>query len=189
MSTIADHLLAIRASKKLLQKDVAARAGITATALSAYEKGQREPSLPALIKLAEIYGVSLDWLCGLDTKQEAIESLGQATKADVIRWLTNLCESGLPVSVQASTFDYSNSPEFLDRYGSLFAVDRHNGVTIRLSGDWLNAFSAKYERLLSLYMSNDIDSEMLDAWKSKKISECAEDNANAAETIVPSEEA
>ena len=48
----------------LRQPFVADEAGITQQQLSAYEKGETLPSILSLVKLADLYDVSLDYLVG-----------------------------------------------------------------------------------------------------------------------------
>jgi len=48
----------------LSRNQVAEQVGITASTLADYEIGHRQPSLPVLVFLAEIYGVSTDFLLG-----------------------------------------------------------------------------------------------------------------------------
>lgn len=49
----------------LSQRDFAEKIGVTASALSAYEKGTKNPSVNVAINIASVFKVSLDWLCGL----------------------------------------------------------------------------------------------------------------------------
>jgi transcriptional regulator with XRE-family HTH domain len=55
----ADLLKAARTRAGLRQSDVAARAGTSQPVISAYEQGEREPTLPTLRKLASACGVDL----------------------------------------------------------------------------------------------------------------------------------
>lgn len=58
-----------REDKDLKQKEVAAVLGIDQRVYSNYERGVREIPVDLLIKLAEFYGVTTDYLLGLeDTK-------------------------------------------------------------------------------------------------------------------------
>ena len=41
------------------------RAGVHYTTLMNYRKGRSQPSLGNLVRMADEFGVSLDWLCGL----------------------------------------------------------------------------------------------------------------------------
>lgn len=52
-------------SKSLKQKDVADAIGISAPLMCAYEKDTRIPSLDNLIKLANFYRTSIDYICGV----------------------------------------------------------------------------------------------------------------------------
>lgn len=62
--TIKDQLKTIREEKGLSRKDVAEKAGIPYTTYVKYETGEREPVLSSLIKLADFYQISLDYLVG-----------------------------------------------------------------------------------------------------------------------------
>ena len=57
-------LLELRKSKNLLQREVAFACGITTAAYGSYEKGDREPTLETLSKLADFCGVTVDELLG-----------------------------------------------------------------------------------------------------------------------------
>lgn len=59
------RLADIRNDKDLKQKEVAAVLGMNPVVYSRYEKGQREIPVWALIKLAEFYHTSTDYLLGL----------------------------------------------------------------------------------------------------------------------------
>ncbi len=49
------------------QKDVCAALGIYSSTMSQYVTGQREPDINTLIKLADYFGVSVDYLVEHDT--------------------------------------------------------------------------------------------------------------------------
>ena len=59
------RLADVRNDKDLKQKEVAAVLGMNPVVYSRYEKGQREIPVWALIKLAEFYHTSTDYLLGL----------------------------------------------------------------------------------------------------------------------------
>lgn len=61
-----ERLKQLRLALNLTQKDMAERLGITTRGYRNYELGAREPELSTLIKLAEQFHVSLDWLVGRD---------------------------------------------------------------------------------------------------------------------------
>jgi transcriptional regulator with XRE-family HTH domain len=64
MHNLSNNLKFFRTQKKMTQKQIADHLNITHTAYNYYEKGTREPNLNTLIKLAELFGVSLDILTG-----------------------------------------------------------------------------------------------------------------------------
>lgn len=66
------------------QKDVAEYLGITEQALSFYERGKREPKLEMWIKLANYFGVPVDYLQGVEERFETTSELEQKSKHDAI---------------------------------------------------------------------------------------------------------
>ena len=56
----SEHLLQLRKSKGLTQTDLALEIGVSWRAYQTYERGQRDPSLPTLIALADFYNLRLD---------------------------------------------------------------------------------------------------------------------------------
>lgn len=59
-----ERIKELRLSKKMTQQDVADKLGITRPAYTAYEKGKREPDFSILQSLANIFGVTTDYLLG-----------------------------------------------------------------------------------------------------------------------------
>lgn len=62
------RLKALRQKKRLSQKVVAARIGVTRATISAYENNLTTPSVEQLVKLALLYGASLDFMLNLDRR-------------------------------------------------------------------------------------------------------------------------
>ena len=54
----------IRLRKGLTQADVAAALGVSSVVYSRYETGKRQPSIDVLIQMADIFGVTVDFLLG-----------------------------------------------------------------------------------------------------------------------------
>ena len=57
---VAQRLSKLRKLNKVTQKDVEDLTGIKQTTLSGYEIGKNEPNLEAIVRLADIYGVTVD---------------------------------------------------------------------------------------------------------------------------------
>ena len=61
-------LIELRKEKKLTQSDLAEVLGISRQAYSNYEAGKRQPDNETMLKLAEYFNVSVDYLLGRDDK-------------------------------------------------------------------------------------------------------------------------
>ena len=61
----AERLRERRAEKGWTQARTAKSLGISAVSYLHYEKGQRVPSLSMIVKIAELYDVSIDYLFGV----------------------------------------------------------------------------------------------------------------------------
>ena len=54
----------IRMQKGLTQSEVASALGVSSVVYSRYENGKRQPSIDTLIQMADIFGVTVDYLLG-----------------------------------------------------------------------------------------------------------------------------
>lgn len=66
MEILQNRLTDLRLKEGLLQRDVADTLHIHRSTYSYYERGKTNPPLDILIKLADYFGVSLDYLAGRD---------------------------------------------------------------------------------------------------------------------------
>ena len=64
--TLGQRLGKLRQSRKWTQSEVAQRLRVTAAAVSPDEREANHPSLEVLKRLAALYGVSADFLLGID---------------------------------------------------------------------------------------------------------------------------
>lgn len=64
MSKFADNLKMLRKSKKLSQQELAEILHISKSSVNMYERGEREPNSEMLIKIADLFEVSIDFLIG-----------------------------------------------------------------------------------------------------------------------------
>lgn len=62
------RLKQLRTENDVSQSDIAKLLDVTRQAYSRYERGEREPDLEMLCKLADYYGVTVDYLIGHDSK-------------------------------------------------------------------------------------------------------------------------
>lgn len=76
-TSIASKLRVLRKTKKLTQQNVADSVGIKRATISNYEIGRRSPSLSDLKRLAEFYGVGLDFF-GVAKTDDLLDLLSRA---------------------------------------------------------------------------------------------------------------
>lgn len=62
--TLGERLKQLRQNKNLLQKDVADYLNISKSAYGYYEQGRNEMDILTLVKLADLFDVSIDYLVG-----------------------------------------------------------------------------------------------------------------------------
>ena len=64
MEILAENLFTLRKQRELSREAVARALEMSAMTYQRYEKNLRDPSAPVLVKLADLYGVTLDQLVG-----------------------------------------------------------------------------------------------------------------------------
>lgn len=69
MIDLGDRLKTLRTGKHMTQWQLAQHIGVTKSMVSAYETGIRYPSYDILIRLACVFGVSTDYLLGLENRR------------------------------------------------------------------------------------------------------------------------
>ena len=108
-----DNFALIRKEKGLLQKDVAAAMHVTQQTYCNYEKGTTQPSMDFLCRLADFFGVSVDYLIGHNTRtyeepkeyQKIFESLSERNQTLAMVYMQGLLASegkGLAVVIPMS---------------------------------------------------------------------------------------
>jgi len=70
MSDRYERILLLRKEKDLNQDEAAEIVGISLSSYRRYENGTREPGAAVLRKLADLYGVSIDYLVGRSDDRE-----------------------------------------------------------------------------------------------------------------------
>lgn len=111
---IGQKIKELRTSHKISQKELIKILNISHASLSAYENGNKLPSLEVLINITEYFNVSLDWLCGLDTRPHFY------TMADVILSILEINElDGLKANTEITKDSVAN----IDNYSCSIAFD------------------------------------------------------------------
>lgn len=106
---LKDNLKQIRESKGLTKRELCEKTGISERAYLTYEYGEREPKISVIEKLADFYGVTVDYLLGRDTVLnpfvEILSRISENSKTmDVIEMYGQL-----PENVQQAIIDFMSS--------------------------------------------------------------------------------
>lgn len=165
---LSDRLSALRKEKGLTLRELAEQVGITAAALSSYEKGQKEPSLGYAKKLAQYYGVSLDYLCGGEKNAE-VQDNRFFTYGDIIRTLFALIAytSGGCGTVR---MDEHSSRIIIQAVGKSWKMEtlvEHPGkmdISFILEDARITEFFDVYMRLKQLVQTKQLPQSVCDDW-------------------------
>ena len=108
MSDIVAKLKQLRKEKGVNQETVAEACGVSRVTIARYENGSRKPEADVLPKLAVFYGVSTDYLMGVEEepakKEPAIES---DQHAQAISMLDQMSEKDIKEIIQFMEFKLS----------------------------------------------------------------------------------
>jgi len=95
------RLRELRKDRKMTQADVAKHLQIARETYTRHESGEREMTYDSLIKLAELYGVSVDYLLGRHNGHPAMLSDSEISLIDTFRKLDERGQRSV-----AATADY-----------------------------------------------------------------------------------
>ena len=77
MNNIGSKLKTLRKGRKLTQEQAAEMLGITRATVSNYEVGRRSPHISELKRIADVYGVGLDYF-GIVASDEVFDLISRA---------------------------------------------------------------------------------------------------------------
>lgn len=150
LQIFSDRLKELRTSLGLTQAQFVEELEITASALSAYEKNQKNPSISVAKRIAEKFHVSIDWLCGLSDKKES--DLQPKNYTDTINLLFCL------LNTEKLKFEII---KFEDTEAVLFGFDNKK----------INDFFRDWLKIKKLYDEKVIDKSMYEPWLKSKSDE------------------
>jgi len=90
--SIGENIKRIRKEKGVLQKEAAAAVGLNGSNYNRMENGHREPTVAALKKLSELFGVSTDYLIDPDTDLPKEVIIEDKTAQEQLRLISQLDE-------------------------------------------------------------------------------------------------
>lgn len=89
-----NNLKVARKSIRLTQEEVADKLSVSQKAISTWETGAKEPNFSTLIKLADLYKVSVDFLLNHDAQMQATTSDVSQDELSVINTYRSLNSQG-----------------------------------------------------------------------------------------------
>lgn len=155
---LSTRLKELRNELDITQVSFASQIGVTQAALSAYEKGDRIPSIDVLVNISKKYNISIDWLCGLSSKILIDKEI--TTYADMFELLVKLCSIHYDV-----IWDNANviEPSLLQSSKNVhFIVHDDENFT---------KFFTEWKKIYSLLSDHTIDEKLYTLWLNDKLSE------------------
>lgn len=124
--TFSERLKMLRTSKGLKQKDIASILKINPNTYCRYENGDRTPPPEILIKLAEIFNVSTDYLLGRNGKKQAesISASSDLSPPNDVVWIPvyGVIRAGEPIYADENLIDYVSIPRKWLNSGNYFGL-------------------------------------------------------------------
>ena len=74
--TTGEKIAKLRKDNNMTQEQLAGRIWVSKAAVSNYELSERNPSPETIIKIAKVFGVTTDYLFGLEEKRQALDITG-----------------------------------------------------------------------------------------------------------------
>lgn len=137
---ISERLKELRLKLEMSQSEFSKSISLKPQTYSAYEKNINLPPVVVLARIAEKYGVSLDWLCGFSNSEEKTVRLD--TYADILKLIFEL--------------------------GSLDCVQIDDGK-ISLNDSTINNAIQGWQKMRNLLNAGTIDQEVYDLWVEKTL--------------------
>ena len=113
-----ENIRVLRKQSGLTMKQLGIELGMAESTVSLYETGKRSPDIQSLIRIADFFDVSLDYLCGrkCDNSERAISSkqskvlslfddLNEEGKEKLIDYADDLVSSGKYIKMHSSVMD------------------------------------------------------------------------------------
>lgn len=117
MSILGDNIRKLRLEKGLRGEDLGKQFNVTKTAISNWESGNRKPDSDIIIKLAEFFDVTTDYLLG----NSNIKNMTLKPKGVKIPVLGRV-QAGVPIEAVTDIIDEEEISEEMAKTGQYFAL-------------------------------------------------------------------
>lgn len=136
-------------------KDFAEKCHVSVSAMNRYVSLASVPTLEVASTMAEVLGVSLDWLCGTMVEEQTDEKM---TTGKLVRMLSTLLTTPTVIDGQEKS------------YAAMFREYNNGNVYISIDEDRIPKILdfASWQKFMELYLDGTIDKDMYTAWIDKK---------------------
>lgn len=117
------RLRELREEKEWSQKDLATKLGLTQPAIADWERGTRKPNLTKIEEIADIFGVTVDYLLGRSNKKGVIITLSELRKSHP-KLADDLTRVGAEYIMWDEEISYKQLIKFLERQAK--KLDKRN---------------------------------------------------------------
>lgn len=129
MGMIGENIKLFRQSKGLTQEELAKKLGISKSAISRYESGQREPDLDSVEKIASTLGVSLRDLVSVDNLFNILVGGESLIETQYLSNLQNYNDSSVEKKIGEYQLQILVAMDKLNLEGQKKAVERVEELT------------------------------------------------------------
>ncbi len=144
-SIVGQRIKELRLKAGRTQRDFGEMVGISSASVMNYEKGVKLPPLDTVIKIAETFGASIDWLCGIEMVAINKKTL---TYADIVREIITIADM-LKMTV---TYESDSKGEEKDTIQFLLK----DGFFVWILSDWI--------KMRNLHSEHVIDDKLYKTW-------------------------
>ena len=117
MSILGSNIKKLRLEKGMTGEEFGSVFNVTKATISNWESGKRDPDSDTVIKLAEYFNVTTDYLLG-NSNIKNMKSKPKGVKIPVL----GRVQAGVPIEAVTDIIDYEEITEELNRTGDFFAL-------------------------------------------------------------------
>ena len=148
-SVFGERLKSLRKQNKKTQKELAKELGISPASIIYYEKAQKMPTIDTVIKIANYFHVSLDWLCGLNDElppgNQSENGRDFINLSGVLRILSSICcvcsdvhtEDCSSVTRAVLIFEQREIVNFVSKWKNVYRLYKSGVIKQEMYSDWI----------------------------------------------------
>lgn len=158
-SVFGERLKSLRNQNKKTQKELSKELGISPASIIYYEKAQKMPTIDTVIKIANYFHVSLDWLCGLNDElppgNQSENGQDFINLSDFLKTLISISYACDDVSVGETfqgvrraclEFEQEEIINFVSDWQKILELYKGGTITKEMCNDWVNGVLSKYSK-------------------------------------------